>query len=300
MLNTDKILGTCIIIDTQPIFPYFHAMKLFSLFSGSSLSPAWNYSAQHIVWRIMFSGTGHIIGEDRNTEARTVSFFCLDAATGKTLWQHKNFDEQWWIGVDAVHNNRLYLHGFRKPDMPEHKNIYAVDLNTAELVWKNTDCTFLAIQPPYIYGYKDLFERRVYYRLDENTGILLEELTALPDGVEPNIQYEKTDFTFARPVSDNGTEAWNIARETKDYISAESIEQDGFIVLNTYSRNLPPAEGLKNTLSVIDTTTKKKVYSDVLNRSTLYPVPDSFFADGNRVYYIKERKTFVAVDLRRK
>lgn len=274
-------------------------MKLFSLFSKSSLSPAWTFSAQHFLWRIMFSGSGHIIGEDRNTDAKTVTFFCLDASTGRPIWQQKSFDEQWWIGLDAVHDGRLFLHGFRKPDMPEHKNIYAVDLNTAELIWKNTDCTFLAVQSPSVYGYKDLFERRVYYRLDEKTGELLEELTALPDGVEPNIQYEKTDFTFSRPVADNGSEALNIARESKEYLSAEYIEQDGFIVLNTYSRNLPPAEGLKNTLSVIDTTTKKKVYSEVLNGSTPYPVPDSFFADGNRVYYIKERKTFVAVDLKR-
>jgi len=55
---------------------------------------------------------------------------------------------------------------------------------------------------------------------------------------------------------------------------------------------------LKNTLSVIDTSTKKKVYFDVLNESTPYPVPDSFFVDGQRVYYIKERKTLVALDLK--
>lgn len=245
----------------------------------------------------MFSDQGVIIGEDRNTETKTVTFFCLDAATGKPNWQKKNFGEQWWIGLDAVKENRLYLHGFKKPDMPEHKNITAVDLATGEIVWNNTDCTFLALQTPFVYGYKDLFERRVYYRLDDRTGVLLEELSALPDGVDVNLQYERTDFTFPQPVTEQTSDAWAIASDTTGLHSAECIEREKFIILNTYAQNKPPAEGLKNTLSVIDTTTKKKVYSDVLNESTSYPVPDSFFADGGRVYYIKERKTFVAVDL---
>lgn len=274
-------------------------MKLFSLFSGSALSPAWKYSADRILWRIMFSGSSYIIGEDRDTETKTVSFFCLNAVTGKVLWEKKNFGEQWWIGLDAVKEGRLYLHGFRKPDMPEHKNIIAVDLTDGEILWKNTDCTFLAIHPPYIFGYKDLFERRVYYRLDDSTGLLLEELKELPEGVESNIQYERTDFTFARPVTAGDSDAWEYAFETPGFLSAEFIEQDNFIVLNIYSHNAPPEEGLKNTVTVIDSTTKKKVYSDVLNGSTPYPVPDSFFADGSRVYYIKERKTFVAIDLKR-
>ena len=273
-------------------------MKLFSLLSTSSLSPVWKYSAEHILWRVMFSEYGVIIGEDRNTESKTVSFFCLDSTTGKPLWQQKNFGEPWWIGLDAVKDGRLYLHGYRKPDMPEHKNIIAVDLKTGNVIWKNTDCTFLAIGTPFIYGYKDLFERRVYFRMDENTGIILDELAILPDGVEPNIQYEKTDFLFPHQVTDNGSIAWHTASETKGMLNAESIEVSNTVILNVYSRNMPPAEGLKNTLSVIDTTTKKKVYSDVLNESTPYPVPGSFFVEGERVYYIKERKTFVAVDLK--
>lgn len=272
-------------------------MELLSFFSGSKISPAWKFSAEHVMWRIMFSHHGVIIGEDRDTEQKTVSFFCLDVKNGAPLWKQKKLGEDWWIGLDAVTKERLYLHGFRKPDMPEHKNIIAVDLQSGAILWQNNECTFSALAPPYVYGFKDLFERRVYYVIDEQTGSIIEELQALPEGISPNVQYEKTDFTFPEPTGDLDGIPAEFFSKNGAFHSAEMCVAGGFSVLSIYTRLQPPLEGLKNSLLIIDSSTKKKVYSDVLNESTPYPVPDSFFLDGDIVYYIKERKTFVAINL---
>jgi hypothetical protein len=272
-------------------------MKLLSLVLPKRFTPAWKFSARHILWRVMFSEFGHIICEDRDTESKTTSFFCIDRGERRLLWDNKNFGEQWWIGLSAITKDRLYLHGFRKPDMPEQKNIIAVDLFNGNVLWKNTDCTFIGIQSPYIFGYKDLFERRVYYKIDEITGAMIEEMSALPEGLASNTQYERTDFTFPEQVSPENDPLWKQVQNETGFKSAEYITTEKYIILNVYSLNSIPDEGLKNTLSVIDSSTKKKVYSDVLNGSTQYPVPDSFFMDGERVYYIKERKTLVALDL---
>lgn len=245
----------------------------------------------------MFSEHGHIICEDRNTESKSATFFCFDTQTNSMLWKDKIFEEKWWIGLSAVTNERLYLHGFRKPDMPEQKNIIAVDLFSGNTLWQNTECTFLAIQAPFVFGYKDLFERRVYYKIDERNGAIIEELNTLPDGIIANTQYEKTDFTFPQQVAHNDDGIEQFMSSQSEFTSAEYISRGNFVVLNVYSRHTTAELGLKNTLSIIDTTTKKKVYSDVLNESTQYPVPDSFFMDRDRVFYIKERKTFVALDL---
>lgn len=282
------------------IFLYFGSMKLFSFLSPSALKPTWQFSARHILWRVMFSEHGHIVCEDRDTEAKSAQFFCIDTANNTVLWENKNFGEPWWIGLSAITRDRLYLHGFKKPDMPGQKNITAVDLSSGNILWNNTECAFTALQPPYVYGYKDMFERRLYYRVDDQTGTVLEELQNLPDDIVPNLQYEKTDFIFPQQTEAADEELWKRISAENGFISAEHITTDNFTVLNVYSQNSAPEQGLKNTLSVIDTTTKKKVYSVVLNESTPYPVPDSFFMDGQRVYYIKERKTFVALDLQRR
>ncbi len=254
----------------------------------------------------MFSNNGRIIIEDRNTESKSVSFSCLDSSTGKIMWKEKIFGEQWWIGLDGITNDRLYLHGFKKPDMPENKNIIAVDVNSGEILWQNNECTFLAIQSPFIYGYKDLFERRVYYRINEKDGKTVEELSSLPEHIDPNSQYEKIDFVFPQPLPESEVELWNIVRGEIECTNSEYANIGKYFLFNVYTPHFNPALGLKNTFYIIDSSTKKKVYSDVLNEFTPYAVPDSFFVDENKnntldtigtLYYIKERKTFVALNL---
>ncbi|NUN68799.1 MAG: DUF4905 domain-containing protein [Bacteroidetes bacterium] len=245
----------------------------------------------------MFTGDGLIIGEDRDTESKTASFFCVDGSTGRTLWSGKDFGEAWWIGLLGVKDGTLYLHGFKKPDMPEHKHIFAVDVRTGQLRWKNSDCAFLAVAENDVFGFKDLFERRVFYRIDGRTGTLLEELTALPDSVDPNERYERTDFRFPSPVPKEAIPA-PVAPHITDAVAAEYVAGERYTVLNTHRRNTPPAEGLTNRVMVIGNDGHRVLFTDTLNSATPYPVPDSFFMDGDRLYYIKERTTLTAVRLK--
>jgi hypothetical protein len=281
-------------------------MNILSLFSSKKIKPLWNHSSKNVLWRVMFSYNGLIIIEDRNTETKSTSFSCLDSATGNPVWKEKFLGEQWWIGLDGITSERLYLHGFKKPDMPENKNIIAVDVTSGEVLWQNNECTFLAIQSPFIYGYKDLFERRVYYRINENDGKTVEELPSLPGDIDPNSQYEKTDFIFPQSLSESEVDLWNIVRGEIEYAHVEHIIIGKHFLFNGYMPHSDPALGLKNTFYIIDRSTKKKVYSDVLNEFTPYAVPDSFFVDENKngtadsygtLYYVKERKTLVAIQL---
>lgn len=285
-------------VECERIFSYFYVMKFLSIFSSHRIQPLWKFTAEHTLWRIMFSEYGMIIGEDRNTENKSVSFFCLSKENGSVAWKNKMLDEQWWIGLSGVTKERLYLHGFKKPDMPEQKGIIAVDLTNGTILWKDMDHSFLALKQPFVFGYKDLFERRLYYRLDDRSGNLLEEMNELPEDVAENRQYEKTDFTFSRQANpEDDADLWSLLNKEQGFVSADVINTAKHHVLNIYQKSAEDERNLKNTLYIIDTTTKKKVYSDVLNGSTAYAVPDSFFMDGHRVYYIKERKTFVALDL---
>jgi hypothetical protein len=285
-------------VECERILHYFYRMKFFSLFSSDRLTPLWQFTTDAVLWRIMFSHHGMIIGEDRNTENKSVTFFCLNSSNGRVHWKQRSFDEPWWIGLSGVTGDRIYLHGFKKPDMPEQKNIISVDIPTGTVLWKNSDCAFVGLKPPHVFGYRDLFERRLYYRLDDRTGELLEELNELPADVPENGEYEKTDFTFSRQASAAlDADIWPIISTEDGFVSADIITAPKYHVVNIYQKNPGTDRDMKNSLFIIDSATQKKVYSDVLNGSTPYAVPDSFFMDGLRIYYIKERKTFVALDL---
>ncbi|MDD8018159.1 MAG: DUF4905 domain-containing protein [Bacteroidota bacterium] len=279
-------------------------MKISTLFRFNGLAPAWQFSATNTLWRIIFSDSKIIVGEDRDTQNKSVTFFCIDAHDGRVLWQKKSFSEKWWIGIEGIAGDRLFLHGFKKPDMPDHQGIICADLKTGIEVWHNNGCSFLTVHFPFVYGYRDLFERRVYRELQASDGTFVQELPQLPENVDSNLPLEKTDFLFPQPLLSENELVWKLIPEDlfrirSDTKHLEYIELEKYLVFNAYtiSQDQEHQENLINTLYIIDVQSRKKLYSDVLNNETPYPVPDSFFVDGNTLYYIKERKTFVALTL---
>lgn len=275
-------------------------MKFFSSFF-TRLKPLWQYSAQGTLWRVIFSHNGYIVCEERNTENKSVAFSCIESSTGNVLWKNRSYNEPWWIGIEGITHDRLYLHGFKKPDMPEHLGIIAVDLLTGDELWRSMNASFLTDDNSFVYGFKDLFERRVYHKFDRHTGTFIEQLESLPASIEPNLQLEKTDFLFPSAYHDDDaevTKALSLLQYTDKKITGiEYVHCGALLILNIYTAH-EADNTMKNSLSIIDTRAEKKVYSDVLNEATPYPVPDSFFVDGDTLYYVKERKTFVALLLK--
>lgn len=249
----------------------------------------------------MFSHNGYIVCEERDTENKIVLFSCINSSTGDAVWNNRSFNERWWIGIEGITNDRLYLHGFRKPDMPEHLGIIAVDLRSGNELWRSMHSSFLTDDGSFVYGFKDLFERRVYHKFDRTTGSFIEQLEKLPVGVDENPNLEKTDFEFPHDWSGNepfvlrGVNLLHI--NSASIRSAEYAQNGSSIIIGVHSDTGKNDGTMKNSLVIIDSTTNKKVYSDVLNESTPYPVPDSFFMDGQTLYYIKERKALVCIQL---
>lgn len=268
-----------------------------------SVKPAWSFSVAHTLWRILFSRNNLIVGEERDTDKKVVSFFCVNAADGKVLWKDKTFNEKWWLGVEGVTNEHLYLHGFKKPDMPEHQGIIAVDLLTGKEVWRNAQYSFLSARYPFVFAFKDLFERRVYCKIHQQNGKIVEELSSPPEESEQNVEMERFDFQFPTTAYSNLNIVYQQLEEftpnnIEDIKSVEYAECEKYFIANVHAAaSAITSASMKNSLYIIDTSTKKKVYSDVLNESTPYPAPGSFFLDGRTVYYIKERKTLVALKL---
>lgn len=274
-------------------------MSLLSSLFSTSLSPAWTADVRSALWRVMFSFDGHIILEDRDTVNKSAVFSCVNAKDGSMVWSGRSMGEPWWIGLSAVTKDRVYLHGFRKPDMPEPWTITAADRATGSVLWKNEQCAFHSASDDTVFAYRDLFERRVYYRVDPANGNILEEFDALPADAPDAAGNERTDFTFPEAVLPSDPEVLSVHPDARDAASAERIVMGRFDLLSMYHPMAGEVPTLKNRLTIVDSHAKKKVYSVVMNGETPYPVPDSFFVDQQRIYYVHERRTLVAVDLPR-
>lgn len=287
-------------------------MRLLSFFRNGRLKPSWEYQARGIIWRILFSDSGRITGEDRDPEGKTVSFFGLDARSGRVLWQDVRLDEPWWISMGAIHHDVLLINEFVKPDLPEHGRIYAVDVETGRLLWSNADIKMLFVSESHVYASRETFQRTLYSALDLRTGrtasdfgtdeapvmlakqrgrATLEETLIFPEALtEQSGEFARIHSIVSRRIGEGQLKG-----------SVEFIKTGKYFLLSFYHYGDAKArieDGLTdNRLLVVESDSGTVVFEDRLNVGVSSPVPDSFFVKDSILYFIRSKRLLVAVRL---
>ncbi len=286
-------------------------MNLFSFFRSGRLTPEWSYVANGLVWRLLFTGKGRIVGECRNQEKKSVSFFCLDEESGRALWQDITLEEAWWVGMEAVHGDTLLLHGFASPDMPEHRGIRAYDVETGALRWRNDETTYWFGVGDRLFAYRDFFERRVGYEIDLGTGELKttydQSLQELHDLRRKAADLEPTpEMTLPEIMSEGSVEPSMLAfvsRLTKGrgvVGNFEFILENNILAFNCHVRAPGAAAqtpAYENHLFVYRYPQGTRIFSDIIARDLKARVPDAFFFRRGRLFFIKDQKTLTALRL---
>jgi len=114
----------------------------------------WKYhaGAGALVWQLMFTETGDLLGQKRFAADRIAFFFCLDAVTGKVLLNDYCFmnhvssetaGEGWFTGIETTSQHLGYCYACH-PQSPEHKGIWAIDFRRGQVVWSRPDIGFVA------------------------------------------------------------------------------------------------------------------------------------------------------------
>jgi hypothetical protein len=286
-------------------------MSMNALFGSQRLTPAWTFSANGIIWRMVLADPGFLIGECRDPQARLASFFAVETESGNVLWKDLRLVEQWWVGLEAVHNNVILFHGFASPDMPEHRGIQAFDMRTGRELWSNHDFSFWFCHQDQVIVYRDMFERRVGHELDLQTGSLirtheasLQELHELrqraaaeqtmPDAILPEFFEEKKAGEEVSQL---------VKKETKGKSLAGNIEylrQGDILVFNYHERRSgdaaqPPS--LENHLFVYQLSPRKRRFAEIIGRNLTGYVPDSFFVNRGHLLFVSNQRVLTALNL---
>ena len=151
-------------------------MSIFSFFKNGSLTPRWSYACEGILWRMLFSKRGRLLGEARNPETKRATFFCLNERDGEPFWKDKSFAEPWWIGIEDITDDFIFFHTFIKPDMPQHAGVIACSVSDGGELWKESRYTFIHAENDKVYVSKEGFEDIRYYALENESGKILEDL----------------------------------------------------------------------------------------------------------------------------
>ncbi|MDA0987038.1 MAG: DUF4905 domain-containing protein [Bacteroidetes bacterium] len=275
-----------------------------SIFGNRVKKPIWEYKTDGVLWRITFSSNGFIVGEDRDVDKKVVTYFCLDSKNGNVLWRDLTFCDPFWSAVKGIIANKLFIHGFRKPDMPEQHKISVVDLKSGKELWFRNDISVLSANQEFICAFRDFFEKRVYYLIDINNGELVQEFNQLPETYLAEKDFTgRTNFIYPQPAEIN----IDLKNKLSKFIpfdkikgSIEMTKWNNFIFFSFHTQQIKTIEGSLNFLhqfSIIDELKNKLIFKTILNKETPNIVPDSFFIDGNNLYILKEKSTISVFDI---
>ena len=264
-----------------------------------TLKKKYSHKNKRQIFRLIPTDTGKIIIEERDTEKKQAYFNCLHIDSGKKIIKHLQFDEKFWLGIEAIYNDVIFFHKFVKPDLPQHNGIIAYDINNKQTIWEDKNRTFLFVKDEKIYAFQQRFEDREFVTLNYLTGEVIDELGTDSDAInllrEDAINSE--DFSSYRFPGLFGTNSFGAQKENEilsklreEHVITGGIEFvliDDLLLFNFHEVN--PDNTLKNIFKAVDLSSGKYILGVTLNSRTNAFAPDSFFVKDDLLFLLIER-----------
>lgn len=258
----------------------------------------WTYTADGVIWKLLYAPSEKIIGEVRNITEKKATFFCLDAKTGVPLWKNVQKDDPWWIEIECADRNAVYFSRFVQPDIPQHRGIECCSISDCTTLWRNDEVTFWFEQDDKLCVYKDQYEQRHTYWISKKTGEVLEEVRNAQE-IAHSVEIENR---VTVPIPLDMTQEWqSVVEYVRNHRSGDVLESsieviplENVVVVGYYTRN---GNGLVLHLDVYARATQQLVYSVIQETGCHYPVGENFFVVDSMLYYVKDQRTLVGVNV---
>jgi len=251
------------------------------------LKKLYSFSDGNQVWRILLSGSEKFLFETRDTDIKQAYFHSYEIFTGKSIFKNFQLEEKYWIGIETIYNDIIYFHKFAKPDMPGHKSIIAVDINSQKVLWQNDSYAFMFIYDDKVYGFIEKFEGKSYVALDYKSGEIIEDLGSNQTEISriKNLADEASDYSdylfpeiFNRTFETRSRVVSAIENEVNKIEITGNIEYtiyEKMLLMNFYSK--AKADKLQNIFVATDLNTGEKIFTEILNLNVNAVAPDKEF-----------------------
>jgi len=270
-----------------------------------TLKLRWQYTPGATIWRVHPAVRGRLLGEERDLERKQVSFFALDMATGAVLWHKPGVGDPWWVGMDRVAGDYLFLHGFATPDLPVQRGVTVLFAATGEHLWSREEWSIESLNEGFLTVREEGREGPVLLVVDPRTGSVLNGDRTQKEPPQP-----LEDFLayLGFPVVLSGADVqahqsgrlvaqqWPVDRLVGPI---ELFEHPALVVIAAHERKGEGAQAaFVHHLRVVKRNTGTLVYRDILAASAAGLGMDAFFVQDNALIYVRERMTLCAVRLK--
>lgn len=269
----------------------------------------WEINFSHPIWRLFPDHQNYIIVEVRNVLDKVVSFHCIDAVTGQSRWADIQLSKTFWIGIEGVFGDVVILHEYERPDLPAHKKIITVDINTGKTLWSNDELIFVSSGNNYLIASRNSFAATQKLKLNLLTGETLcelneDEFKSTSKELKNNERlYYQTPFEYSIDELQNETVHNFIKKQNNKSEIAEPVEilsdVENDVNVIGYSRKVLT----ENSRLIYDEYIRilnnkgKNLFTDKIVSSANMQVIPKYFVKENFLYYIKDKTILKAIKL---
>jgi hypothetical protein len=244
------------------------------MLNKDTLKPLLKQQIEGIIWKIVLDDEQNCLAIESRTLTKQVLFSVYDFNQQCFIILNYSFEEKWQLGLLALYQHKLILHGFENEFAPTQKNILVFNLIDKNIGWQNYSHTAQAIYKEGIVAYNAKIMPRKLELLDLNTGNSLGLLKA-----DSNLQELENQIIL--PEHQLSENIWNTAQQL--------IYKDLFI-RSLYLKNKD------SYTQIIEVYHKENniLLSDILNDNIQKLAEDTFFVWLGKLVYIRNKSEIVS------
>jgi len=257
-----------------------------------------HHDTKSLIWKTVLDPVKRILVlENREDEARQVTFSAIHLIDGRLLWGGMKMEEPWWVSVSAAANGRVFLFEYGDSQYPEPKGITALEAETGELCWQNPELQLEQVGFDEVIAFRVEGTEKAYYLLRASDGeVLQQEQTIMPnlqlpqtDGLLSSVRYDTESLHYTTVARFLEAKTGRQPVNPIDY-----LEHPKGIVIHYYEKESD--NSLSQWLLVSDL--KGKVLLDEQTGSGLKGMGmETFMVMDDRLVYIKDKRYIIGYEL---
>lgn len=270
-----------------------------------TLEKKYSITNGHNLWRIKISQNEKLYIETRDKGNKEVYFGCYILEDGTPVFENHQFQEKFWIGIEEIYKDIIFLHKYPKPDMPYHAEIIAFDSASQKTLWENKDYSFSFIDSDKVYAKKEIFGNVEYAVFDYLTGEKIEktlsdqEIEILGRDVKAKFDYDS--YIFPEVYHPDSADV-DVEEILKNNIGEHELTGNiEFAIKHPFifaSVHLKASNGkMDNYIYVIDSENNTKSLEIKVNSNLELFAADTFFIYKTYLFVLSEQKELIVYSL---
>lgn len=285
-------------------------MKLFQRIFEPTLPIAWELTPGAIIWKMLPTPAGRLVGESRDPDRRTLTLFSIDTRSGVTLFRDRALEEPWWIALEMTIGEVGILQRFPRPDLPRAQGAVAVDAASGLTLWEHPGARLLCGGNGQALA--ELHDDRAGISLaivDVRNGAVIEDLgddleraTAFQEACDEEAIWR--EWISATPLTGNDSRLGglgdHIGRYVANPLGAPFMAECGaYRVITVQQRGRTADAALANLVDTILLVFHgdRLLHRERVSRSAPIAGEEIFFIWNRELIYVRDRQTLVGLPL---